>query len=189
MEDPHVTRQLTALAALLAVACGGPEIITKRGSVPLPKQPTWAWGARDTVSRYELDPVAQNPELHQRVVQAIDSTFRREGWKRVDDPSQAQVIVTYHIGIKRTTQLQTTSTSSGGYYGGYRWGYYGAPTFVTSTTQEVEYNEGALMVVVRDRATGKVAWEGVYKKRIEDTIKVTPENIQRGVDQLLAELK
>jgi len=189
MEDPHVTRQLTALAALLAVACGGPEIITKRGSVPLPKQPTWAWGARDTVSRYELDPVAQNPVLHQRVVQAIDSTFRREGWKRVDDPSQAQVIVTYHIGIKRTTQLQTTSTSSGSYYGGYRWGYYGAPTFVTSTTQEVEYNEGALMVVVRDRATGKVAWEGVYKKRIEDTIKVTPENIQRGVDQLLAELK
>ena len=185
-----MTRLLSALAGLLALACGGPDIITNRdGSVPLPKQPTWAWAPRDTVSRYELDPVAQNPVLHQRVVQAIDSTFRREGWKRVDDPSQAQVMVSYHIGIKRTQQLQTTTTSSGGYYGGYRWGYYGAPTFATSTTQAVEYNEGALMVVVRDRATGKVAWEGVFKKRVDDTIRVTPENIQRGVDQLLAELK
>lgn len=187
-----MTRHLAALTILFAFACG-PDINTQRDtSVPLPKLPSWAWGTRDTISHYELDPAAQNPMLHQHVQAAIENTLQRDGWKRVDDPAQANVIVTYHIGIKRETQLVTTTTTSGGaspYWGGYGWGYYGAPSFSTSTSTPYEYKQGGLLVIVRDRASGKVAWQGLFKKEVTETARVSQENVQRAVDDLLRDLK
>lgn len=187
-----MTRHLAALTILFALACG-PDINTQRDtSVPFPKRPSWAWGTRDTISHYELDPAAQNPMLHQHVQVAIENTLQRDGWTKVDDPAQANVIVTYHIGIKRETQLLTTTTTSGGaspYWGGYGWGYYGAPSFSTSTTTPYEYKQGGLLVIVRDRASGKVAWQGLFKKEVTETARVSVENVQRAVDDLLRDLK
>ena len=187
-----MTRHLAALTILFAFACG-PDINTQRDtSVPFPKRPSWAWGTRDTISHYELDPAAQNPMLHQHVQVAIENTLQRDGWTKVDDPAQANVIVTYHIGIKRETQLLTTTTTSGGaspYWGGYGWGYYGAPSFSTSTTTPYEYKQGGLLVIVRDRASGKVAWQGLFKKEVTETARVSVENVQRAVDDLLRDLK
>lgn len=187
-----MTRHLALLTILFAAACG-PDIMTQRdSSVPFPRQPSWAWGVRDTISHYELDPAAQNPLLHQHVQAAIESSLQRDGWKRVDDPAQANVLVTYHIGIKRETQLMTTTTTSGApspYWGGYGWGYYGAPSFSTSTTTPYEYKQGGLLVIVRDRSSGKVAWQGLFKKEVTETARVSQENVQRAVDDLLRDLK
>ena len=184
-------RQLTALTAVLAVACGGPDITVRRDSnVPIPKPATWAWGARDTVSHYELDPVAQNGMLHQKVRESIESSLTSKGWKKADDPSQAQVIVTYHVGIKRTTEMQGTTTSTGGgWWGGYGWGVYGAPTYSSTTMRPVDYTTGGLLVIVRDRGTGNVAWEGLYKKEVTNTERVRLENVPKAVDELLADLR
>jgi hypothetical protein len=187
-----VIRHVAVASILFTFACG-PDIMTQRdSSVPMPAQPTWAWGVRDTVSHYELDPAAQNPMLHQHVQTAIENTLQRDGWKKVDDPSQAAVLVTYHIGIKREAGYVTTTTTSGApspYWGGYGWGYYGAPSFSTSTTTPYEYTEGGLLVFVRDRASGKVAWQGLFKKEVTQTARVAPENVQRAVDDLLRDLK
>jgi hypothetical protein len=187
-----VTRYLALAAILFATACG-PDISTQRdSSVPMPAQPTWAWGVRDTVSHYELDPAAQNPMLHQHVQAAIEDKLQRDGWKRVDDPSQAAVLVTYHIGIKRDVGYQTTTTTSGApspYWGGYGWGYYGAPSFSSSTTIPYEYKQGGLLVIVRDRASGKVAWQGLFRKEVTETARVSQENVQRAVNDLLRDLK
>jgi len=53
----------------------------------------------------------------------------------------------------------------------------------------VEYKQGGVLVYVRDRASGKVAWSGLYTKDVHDTDKVTAETIQRGADELLRDLK
>lgn len=185
-------RQLTALSAVLLVACGGADITVRRDSkVPLPKPATWAWGTRDTVSRYELDPVAQNGSLHAKVKQSIEHTLAGKGWKEVDDPSQAQVIVTYHIGIKRTTELQgTTSTmGGGGWYGGYGWGVYGAPTYSSTNIRPVDYTTGGLLVIVRDRGTGALAWEGLFKKDVSNADRINLDNVPKAVNELLADLQ
>src|SRR4051812_30504303 len=101
-ENQAMNRFLIAFATVFTFACG-PTVDTKRdSSVPLPAQPAWAWGQRDTVSHYELSPVAQNPTLHQHVQQAILQSLEKKGWKHVDDPAQAQVLVTYHVGIKES---------------------------------------------------------------------------------------
>lgn len=185
-------RQLTALTAVLAVACGGPDITIRRDSaVPVPKTASWAWGARDTVSQYELDPVAQNSMLHSKVKQAIENTLAGKGWKRVDDPSQAQLIVTYHIGIKRTTELQGTTTSmgGGGWYGGYGWGVYGAPTYSSTNIRPVDYTTGGLLVIVRERSSDKLAWEGLYKKDVSSVDRINLDNVPKAVSDLLADLQ
>jgi hypothetical protein len=189
-----VLRQLTALTAVLLVACGGPDITVRRDSkVPLPKPATWAWGVRDTVSHYELDPVAQNSTLHSKIRQSIETSLASKGWKDVDDAAQAQVIVTYHVGIKRTTELVGTTSTMGGYgggwWGGYGWGVYGAPTYSSTNIRPVDYTTGGLLVIVRDRGTGDIAWEGLYKKEVTSLERVRLENVPTAVDELLADLK
>jgi Domain of unknown function (DUF4136) len=190
-----VIRQLSVAALFAAAACAtGPDISTQRdANIPIPTPTTWAWGKRDTISHYELDPsVAQNTILHSRIQQAIDKNLATKGWRKVDDPSQAQVVLTYHVGIKRTVELQGSSMSSGsgyGAYGGYGWGVYGAPTYTSTNIRPVEYKQGALLVLVRDRASNNVAWQGLYKKEVNDTDRSTPESIQHIVDALLSDLK
>lgn len=186
-------RQLSvAVLFALAGCAAGPDISSQRdANIPIPTPTTWAWGRRDTISQYQLDPaVAQNTILHNRIQQSVEKNLTTRGWRKVDDPSQAGLIVTYYVGIKRATELVSSSTSTGsGWYGGYGWGVYGAPTYTSTNVRPVEYKTGALLLVVRDRATMNVAWQGMYKKEVNDTDRSTPESIQRIVDDLLAELR
>jgi len=188
-----VKRALLAIPALLALGCASaPNIQTNRdANVPLPANPTWAWGARDTVSHYETDPAAQNPILHQRVVSALQKALAKKGWQQVASPADANVIVTYHIGVKRTVAMESTTMGAAVYggYGGYGWGYYGAPTYVTTTTTPVGYTTGALLVYVRDKTSGAVAWSGLYTKDVTDPMQSTDEGVQTGVNDLLRDLK
>lgn len=192
----HVSTRLATLAVAglaLTTACGGPTIDASRDpSVPIPASATWAWGIRDTVSRYELDPAAQNPMIHQYVQTAIENSLNQKGYRKVDDASQATLLVTYHMGIKHTTEYQTTTTGVGmygGWYGGYGWGVYGAPTMSTSTTTPYEYRTGAVLVIIRDRATGRVAWQGLYKKDIHDPTQVSQQSVQMAANDLFKELR
>lgn len=192
-----MNRAFIAIPALLALGCASvPNVQTNRDPlVPLPKGATWAWGTRDTVSQYEMDPSAQNPILHQRVKTAIERSLEKKGFKQVAAPSDAVLVVTYHIGMKRSTEMQTSTIATGmtyggygGWYGGYGWGYYGAPTYVTNT-ELVDYKQGGVLVYIRDRATGKVAWAGLITKDVHDTDQVTAETVQRGADDLFRDLK
>jgi hypothetical protein len=183
-------KQALFTAVALGLAACGPSITADRDpSVPIPAGATWAWGRRDTVSHYEMDPAVNNQVLHQSVQTAIIQTMTQKGFKQVEDASQATLLLTYHVGIKREQTYETTTTGVGGWYGGYGWGYYGAPTFTTSTTRPVEYRTGALLVYLRDRASGKVAWQGLYTKDVHDTHKVDHAKVQEAVDDLFATLK
>jgi hypothetical protein len=182
-----------AAAALIlgATACG-PNITRDRdASVPLPSGATWSWAARDSmVSEYEMDPAAQNPMLHQWVQGAIERELGRRGFRQVGSPGEAALVVTYHIGIRRESQLQTTSTGiSAGWYGGYGWGYYGAPTFATSTTREVEYASGGLLLYIRDRASDRIAWRGLLTTDIHDPNRIRQEGVDRAVSSTLGDLR
>jgi len=184
-------KTMLAVSTLVALACSSAEITTNRDQqVPLPKGATWAWGRRDTISHYETDPAAENPDVHRLVQQSIEYSLKSKKWTKVDDPDQAQLLVTYHIGLKRGTEYVATTTAVGGaWYGGYGWGYYGAPTYVMTTETPIAYNQGALLIIVRDRASGNVAWNGLYKKDVHDPGHVTRDGIQSAVDDLLRELR
>ena len=61
--------------------------------------------------------------------------------------------------------------------------------FLQQLVKELVRGQGGVLVYVRDRASGKVAWSGLYTKDVHDTDKVTAETIQRGADELLRDLK
>lgn len=180
-----------AISALVALACGSTaEITTTRDkTVPLPKEPTWAWGRKDTVSQYESDPAAENLDLHRLVQESIEGALAHKHWKKIDDPNQAQLLVTYHIGVKRGEQIQTQTMTTGGWYGGYGWGYYGAPTYVVMNSTPIPYNQGALLVIVRDRASNLVAWNGLYKKDVHENPHPTRDAVQSAVNDLLRDFR
>jgi hypothetical protein len=187
-----VHRILATIPALLALGCAGaPSITTNRDpAVPIPAAPTWSWGRHETKHQAELDPSAQNPILHQWVQVAIEETLAKKGWKQVHDTADAQLVLTYHIGIKRDVVYQTSTTAmGGGWYGGYGWGYYGAPTYAMSTTTPVDYTQGGLLVYVHERVSGKVAWYGLFKKDVHDPDKITQQGVRTAVSETLQDLK
>jgi len=192
-------RSLSAAALALALgasACGGPTITRDRdASVPMPTAATWSWAARDSmVSQYEMDPAAQNPMVHQWVQAAIEQEMTQRGFRLVGSPGEASLVVSYHIGIKRESQLQTTTSGmsmgyGGGWYGGYGWGYYGAPAFATSTTREVQYHSGGLLMYIRDRESNRIAWRGLLTTDIHDPNQIRQEGVSRAVHETMGDLR
>jgi len=180
-----------AMSVVMAVACGSvAEITTNRDkTVPLPNEPTWAWGRKDTVSHYESDPAAENADLHRLVQESIESALAHKHWRKSDDPSQAQLLVTYHIGVKRGEVIETSTATVSGWYGGYGWGYYGAPTYMVTSSAPVPYNQGALLIIVRDRASNLVAWNGLYKKDIHDPPQISRDRVESAVNDLLRDFR
>jgi hypothetical protein len=125
-----------------------------------------------------------------RVQMAIQENLKERGWSLVQDPAAAQLLVTYHVGLKRETEYASTTTAvGGGWWGGYGWGYYGAPTYVVTTTSPMEYMQGALLIVVRDAHSDAVAWQGLFKKDVSHTTTVTQEGVNTAVNSLLEKLK
>jgi len=181
-----------ATLAVAAAACGGPTITRDRDpAVAMPSGATWSWAPRDSmVSQYEMDPAAQNPMLHQWVQGSIEQEMQQRGFRQVGSPGEATLLVSYHIGIKRESQLQTTTTGmSAGWYGGYGWGYYGAPTFATSTTREIQYHSGGLLMYIRDRSTGRIAWRGLLTTDIHDPNQIRLEGVQRAAHETMGDLR
>jgi hypothetical protein len=187
-------RLLSAAATVLALgaAACGPNVTRDRDtSVAMPVGATWAWAPRDTiVSQYEMDPAAQNPMLHQWVQGAIEQEMQQRGFRQVGSAGEATLLLSYHVGIRRETQLQTTTTGmSAGWYGGYGWGYYGAPTFATSTTREVQYTSGGLLMYIRDRVTNRVGWRGLFTTDISDPNRIRQEGVVRAVHETMGDLR
>ena len=53
----------------------------------------------------------------------------------------------------------------------------------------MDYTTGGLLVIVRDRGTGSLAWEGLYKKDVSSADRINLDNVPKAVDMLLADLQ
>ena len=129
------------LLAGAAVATGcAPSIRSERDeNIPVPQGATWAWSAsaapgRDTAAagRYipqrfassDVDPIVQ-----QRFRRAIEAAMTAKGFRKADDPAQADFLVAYAFDGTDAYRRPAVAPSLGfGYYGGWArpWGF-GAP--------------------------------------------------------------
>jgi hypothetical protein len=160
-------RYLVALAVLLPLACGRELLTGRDAGVSLPTQPSWTWGKRSVVNRYTAQESSGNPSLHFQVQQAIEGALGRKGWRHVKHASKAQVIVSYQI----------------------RSDFSDAPEFYTSyETGDRPSLGGAFVIMIHERASGKVAWLGLYKKDGWEGSRGR-RSIQHVVDEMLDDLK
>ena len=110
----------------------------------------------------------------------------QKGFRRAD-PATADFLVAYRVGVKDARQVVTQAVPTGPpYWGGWGWGYYGPPPLVTS--QEISYTEGALVIDMLQRSTGKLAFRAVGRDTDVTQADLSDEGIQKIVAKMLSGL-
>jgi len=178
------------IAGLLAVGCSSLKVVVDRdNAIAIPPGSTWAWGPEPTEKRPdELDPRVNNSIIHGRVKRAVDVVLAQKGFRQTE-ATTADFLVFYRVGVRDSKQIVTQAVPVGPYYwGGYGWGWgmYGPPPVMTS--QEVTYTEGALMIDITQRSTGKLAFRSIGLDQNVTGADGTEEQIEQSVSKMLKTL-
>jgi hypothetical protein len=88
--------------------------------------------------------------------------------------------VAYYVGLQPKTDYRV-DTYGGAYGYGYGWGLYGAPSNVD--VRAINYVDGTLILDLKDRASGQLAWRATSEKRINDG-----DGAQDKLDALVANM-
>jgi hypothetical protein len=157
-----------ALVALVP-ACGGAKTtVDYDRDADFSKYRTYA---------YEKGTPADNQLIDQRIVAALENQMKAEGFQKVD--STPQVYATYHVSTQDKKQFVTDSTGYG-YGPGWRWG----GGMGTSTTRQIDYTVGTLVVDLWDASTKKLVWRGTASKTLEDDPSKSTKNINDAMAKI-----
>lgn len=174
-----VTRRHVSLAALSAAfalaACespGGRVSVLQGDTVSVRAGSTFAW--KPGGSPGQGDPRIDNDIIRGRIENAVNSALIAKGYRQAD-PSTADLLVSYHIGLQNRTDTQVTTMGGmrpggvacgvRGCIGGYGWGMYGAPMDVD--VRNINYVEGTMMLNLTDRQSGQLAWRATSQRRLD----------------------
>lgn len=163
---------LVLMAVSLVPACGGAKTtVDYDRQTDFSKYKTYA---------YEKGTPVDNQLIDQRIVAALESQMSAKGFRKVE--SNPQVYATYHAATQDQKQF-VTDTMGYGYGAGWRWG----GGMGTSTTREVNYTVGTVVVDLWDASTKKLIWRGTASKTVEDDPSKSTKNINEGMAKMFAE--
>ena len=179
---------IVVASAALAAACA-PAIRSERDEdIPVPQGATWAWGGGG----------AGNPHA--------TAAMRARGFRKADDSTQADFLLTFSLGgseVVRRPVVATTAIGFGFYGGrGYRpWGLYpwgwsfgfaGYPAYGYAASAYPyganTYNDSWLVVELRLRSDGEVAWIGRYRTEEHQARRMPQAKVQEVVNKLFETL-
>ena len=109
-----------------------------------------------------------------RVDEALQYALELKGFQLVDDPSQADMLISWHLATQHKTDVRTYETPAyGGYYGGYgRYNRYSAyncwscsPTRTEVSVQN--YTQGTFIVDMIDPGMRQSVWRGVTQSKLK----------------------
>ena len=168
----------TAAVVLLAGCSSGLKVETDAS-------PTANFSAYKTYAIGQLPENAKaadklSPISRQRVEMELNNALAARGLQKVDDPTQADIVVFTYATTKERMDI---NTYGGGYtYAGGRWGgYYGAPT----TTSVNYYDEGTLIVDVADPKAKQLVWRGIASGTAEDQADAS-KKVPEAIKQIMA---
>jgi hypothetical protein len=232
---------LVVLIAAVTASCA-PSIRSERdANIPVPRDATWAWAGsvRDTVAgdraargrhipgRYAIS--AFDPVVRQRFRRAIAQALEARGFRRAEDPSQADFLLSVAMDAEPAHRSARAAPAVDlGWYGGWgpggglpRWGYFypyswgfarpwgreweWSPwdwSFALAWTPALgygyaapangyagrAYREGTVVVELRLRSDGEVAWIGRYRTTPRDARRLTDRQLEDVVMRLVATL-
>lgn len=114
-----------------------------------------------------------------RILKAVETELAAKGFSKSDNPDA--IVDVYIKGQK----IQTATATTTGYGGRYRYGYGGG--FSTTQIDYNTYTEGTMFIILVDKSTQKVVWQGTGVKTIDEN--ASPEkrekNINYSVNQIM----
>jgi len=118
---------------------------------------SFAWAPVPSYSNQ--DPRAANDIIDQRIRRAVEQALTEKGYRQISDPASAALTVAYYVAVdeRQETRIDSWGGASS------RWGVYGAPQFSAHTDT---YTEGALILDLTDRASGRLAWRAASRKKL-----------------------
>jgi hypothetical protein len=179
-----------ALAALLlgfATACETPiqVEIDVDPDANIANFQSYAWISAEPLIA-QVNGVTQGPPISpiddQRIRAAVDAQLETKRWKRVAEPAEADLVVSYGIGRAERTELYETPSSVGSYG---RYGYRYGGWWGGSTVRSRQYTEGTLTIEFFDRRTKQAAWVGWASKRLSSSTGDRESVIERAVEKIL----
>jgi hypothetical protein len=114
--------------------------------------------------------------MDQRIVAAIEMEMGQKGFTKAS--SNPDVVVTYHASSKENKQYVTDNFGYG-YGAGWRWGGYGG--MGTSTTREITYEKGTLVVDMYDAKKKQLVWRGTGT----DTVSDNPQKVVKLINDIV----
>ncbi|MDH4016102.1 MAG: DUF4136 domain-containing protein [Actinomycetota bacterium] len=142
---------------------------------------TWKWA---TVSQTPTGSAVVDTDglLAQRVMRAVETSLAGRGYVKTET-SEGDFEVAWFLTVEPKTQV-TTINDYHGYGGPYR-GWYGAG-YGGSTTVVDSYNEGTLIIDIRDGKSGQLIWRGSATARLRE--KADPEKAQQRANEAVTKI-
>ena len=100
---------------------------------------TYSWAPLSTQDLLSRDPRIDNADARRRIRSAIDMSLSAKGYRQVSDPSAAELLVSYRVGLKNDKDSRGRSRGA----------------------------EGTLRIDLKDRASGQLAWRATAQKRVD----------------------
>lgn len=114
--------------------------------------------------------------MDQRIRDNIDQQLASKGYKKVDNPEQADILVAYDAAVGHQAQYNTTGM------GGWGWGWGMGSRMSTTTVSSIPV--GTLSVRIGDNRTHRVVWRGTAS----GTLKDKPEKITQQIQKATAKM-
>ena len=157
-------KKLSFLAAAAALACltapspafAKVEIVNVASSA-LAKGSTFAWAPVPAIGVGILDPAVANEITAQRLQAITEATLAAKGYRQVDDPSQADFLVSYTVGMLPMSDADIATSGCD------------APNCTIPANATVDtsiHTEGMLVLDLTERQTGRLVWRATSKKRV-----------------------
>ena len=177
------------LVPLLLVSCESPihVEVDVDPNANLVAFESYAWISSEPLIR-QVDGVTEGPRISpiddQRIRTAVDGRLAAKGWKRLETPDEADLVVSYGLGAQEKTDIYQTPTS-GFAYGRYGYAYGG--WYGSSIVHTKQYTEGTLTIEFFARRTKQAAWVGWASKRLSKWGSNRQEVIDKAVAKILTD--
>jgi hypothetical protein len=157
-----IFKGLALLALTFGLACSNLRLSSDWDvDVDFSKIQTYAWIGQ-TSGVQGIEP--PNSLLDKRIRKAVHDTLIRKGFREVDR-AEADVVVSYHLGIEKKLDVRTLERGYGyAYRGAGRYRGYGG----YSDTYVTQYDEGTLLLDLVEPKKMQIVWRGSAQSRISE---------------------
>ncbi|MCZ6830889.1 MAG: DUF4136 domain-containing protein [Gammaproteobacteria bacterium] len=125
----------------------------------------------------------------ERIDDALKQAVAKKGITVIDDPKQADLLITWHLVVQEKTDVRTYNTgmSYGAGYGSYnRRAHYSCWNCGGTEVRVKQYTQGTFIVDVVDPALDQSVWRSVIESKLKGEVQQSQQPYNEAADRILA---